>query len=157
MHRLVIVRHAKSDWSLDVPDHDRPLNPRGNRDAQAVGAWLATNVDPVDLALVSSAVRTQETWRIISAFWSAGSSVTEPSLYEASTRKIVSQIESLDEHVESAVLVGHNPGVSDALNDLVGAREFEFKTSSVAIVQIASEWAAARGNASTSEFVTPRG
>ena len=38
--RLILLRHAKSAWPDDVPDHDRPLAPRGRRDAPAAGGWL---------------------------------------------------------------------------------------------------------------------
>ncbi len=41
-HDLILIRHAKSDYPPGVPDHDRPLNARGLRDAPRIGAWLAT-------------------------------------------------------------------------------------------------------------------
>lgn len=158
MHRLVLIRHAKSDWSLDLPDHDRPLNPRGERDAAAVGAWLATQVDPVDVALVSSALRTQQTWQIVSRHWGTRASMrTVPALYESSARTIALTVEAIAEDVASAVLVGHNPGITDALALLTGAHDLEFKTSSIAVVQIPHDWATARGVAHVQEFVTPRG
>ena len=41
MKRLILMRHAKSDWSGHVSsDHDRPLNERGRHAADALGAWL---------------------------------------------------------------------------------------------------------------------
>ena len=41
MKTLILMRHAKSDWSGDgLADFDRPLNPRGRRSAAALGDWL---------------------------------------------------------------------------------------------------------------------
>src|ERR671921_212111 len=62
-HRtLVLVRHAKSSWDLDVDDHERPLSGRGRRDAVAIGQELAKRGIRPDLVLCSTAVRTRETW-----------------------------------------------------------------------------------------------
>ena len=46
--RLVVVRHAKSAWPDDVPDEQRPLNPRGRRDAPVAGRWIRERVERVD-------------------------------------------------------------------------------------------------------------
>ncbi|MEE3099475.1 MAG: histidine phosphatase family protein, partial [Pseudomonadota bacterium] len=63
MHRLVLMRHAKSDWGdPGLGDHDRPLNDRGRRAAPRMGAWLAAQGAFPDAALLSSARRVQETW-----------------------------------------------------------------------------------------------
>ena len=44
MKKLTIIRHAKSDWSFDVPDMDRPISKRGKNDAQI----MAELIDTVD-------------------------------------------------------------------------------------------------------------
>ncbi|MDQ3405468.1 MAG: histidine phosphatase family protein, partial [Actinomycetota bacterium] len=67
MPRLVVLRHAKSAWPEGVPDYRRPLADRGRRDAPAVGRWLAANVPDLDLALISPATRTRQTWELVSA------------------------------------------------------------------------------------------
>src|SRR5262245_46601501 len=64
---LVVVRHAKSDWSHGLPDHERPLAARGRRDAPAIGGWLAGHVGPVDLVLCSPAWRARQTWQLAAA------------------------------------------------------------------------------------------
>ena len=45
---LIVMRHAKSDWSTMAPDHERPLNTRGHRDAVAAGACLLYTSDAAD-------------------------------------------------------------------------------------------------------------
>ena len=63
MKTLVLMRHAKSNWSGDSPDFDRPLNPRGVSSARALGNWLRVNDLLPDFALVSAAKRTVETFK----------------------------------------------------------------------------------------------
>jgi phosphohistidine phosphatase len=61
MKNLLLLRHAKSAWPDGVEDHDRPLAERGRRDAPRMGAYMAdVGIEP-NVALVSSARRTQET------------------------------------------------------------------------------------------------
>ena len=61
MKRLILVRHAKSDWSLGMADHDRPLNVRGRASAAAIGRWLREKNLRPDQVLCSTATRTRET------------------------------------------------------------------------------------------------
>src|SRR5262245_47283983 len=64
---LVLLRHAKSDWDTHEPDVRRPLAGRGRRQAPEAGRWLAEHLDPIDLAVVSPAVRARSTWELASA------------------------------------------------------------------------------------------
>lgn len=69
--RLVLMRHAKSDWgSPSLADHDRPLNKRGRRDGPRMAAWIAENGLRPDLILCSTARRTRETARLLNESWS---------------------------------------------------------------------------------------
>ena len=58
---LLLLRHAKSDYPDGVPDHDRPLAPRGIREAALVGDWIRANADGVNAVLCSTATRTRQT------------------------------------------------------------------------------------------------
>ena len=62
MKTLVLMRHAKSNWSGDLSDFDRPLSERGVKSARALGKWLRENDLFPDFALVSAAKRTVETF-----------------------------------------------------------------------------------------------
>ena len=65
---LYLLRHAKSTWeNPDLSDHDRPLNERGRNAAPLIGKWLRDNAPALDLALVSSATRALETWKLVAA------------------------------------------------------------------------------------------
>src|SRR5262249_60816733 len=64
---LLLLRHAKSDWSTEEPDERRPLSKRGRRDAPAAGRWLAEHAPPLDLVVCSTAIRAQRTWALAGA------------------------------------------------------------------------------------------
>ena len=63
--RLVLLRHAKSDYPDEVADHDRPLAARGRRDAPLVGRWLARSGYRPDAVICSTARRARETWDLV--------------------------------------------------------------------------------------------
>ncbi|MGZ4592780.1 MAG: SixA phosphatase family protein, partial [Actinomycetes bacterium] len=64
---LILLRHAKSDWSGGEADIDRPLGKRGRRQAPDAGRWLAASIDSIDLAVMSPARRARSTWNLVSA------------------------------------------------------------------------------------------
>jgi phosphohistidine phosphatase len=59
---LLLMRHAKSDSPDGVPDHDRPLAPRGIRQAGLAGNWLRANAPAIDGVLCSTATRRDTCW-----------------------------------------------------------------------------------------------
>ncbi len=115
MKRLILMRHAKSDWSGPARrDHDRPLAPRGQRAAPRIGRWLAENGWSPDQALVSSARRTQETWQRMTALHrTCPAPAVLPALYGAAARDILRLVQA---HGRGATLLvlGHNPGIAEA-------------------------------------------
>lgn len=122
MKILYIIRHAKSSWddpSLD--DFDRPLNNRGLRDAPVMGSRLAKDNNLPDLLLSSSANRAVSTCRIVAdqIGYPLTSIKTDPKLYHAEPRQLLSVIQSLDNRILCAATFGHNPGLTDAVNKLL--------------------------------------
>ena len=114
MKTLLLLRHAKSAWPDDVEDHDRPLADRGRRDAPRMGAYMASAGLQPDLALVSSARRTQETWALVApALGKACISRTVPSIYEAEPAAILAAIHDAPQQSEMLLVIGHNPGLAD--------------------------------------------
>ena len=68
MRRLMLLRHAKTERAAPSErDYDRKLMKRGRADAPAIGAYMAHHGLGPDLALVSPAVRAQETWTLVAA------------------------------------------------------------------------------------------
>ncbi len=108
MKTLILMRHAKSDWSAGLEDHARPLNPRGREAAKAVGQHLRDTAPSPDLALISDATRTRETWERMG--WRAGKTEFRPDLYHASEGTLLDLIKAQDPSVSVLFLLGHNPG-----------------------------------------------
>jgi phosphohistidine phosphatase len=139
---LIVLRHAKSDWSGGEPDIDRPLARRGLRQAPEAGQWLAAHAGRLDLALVSPAQRTRSTWELVAA------QLTDPPearvdvrLYAASGGQLLAVLRELPDDLSTVVLVGHNPGVEDLVERLTG-RLVELPTSALAVVTGWESWAA---------------
>jgi len=64
---LILLRHAKSDWTGGEADIDRGLAKRGRRQAPDAGRWLASSIERIDLAVVSPANRARRTWDLVAA------------------------------------------------------------------------------------------
>lgn len=165
---LALLRHAKSAWPDDVVDHERPLNKRGRRDAPEVGRWLKKHRVAFDLALVSTAVRAQETYELLAAKLPGAPDATpSAAIYGAGAGDVLDIIRGIDEQVTSAILVGHNPtfatlaGLLDDQSGVVDGRDRmrrEFPTSSLALFEIDGPWESVNpGEVRLVAFAVPRG
>ncbi len=156
--RLILMRHAKSDYPPDVADHDRPLNARGRRDAAAAGEWLAANraelVQGSLAVVVSSACRAQQTW-VIAGDGFAASFRTEPRIYESSVSTLIDVAAACGER--TVLIVGHNPTIEDAIAHLAGRSAGAVKTSAIAVIDLQREDPWSSGTAVVSAFIVPRG
>ncbi len=139
-HTLILLRHAKSDWSGHESDHDRPLAKRGRRQAPEAGRWLAVNVDSIDLAVVSTAQRARTTWDL------ASDELEQPprtrhddDAYAASLSELLDIVRHLDEALGTVVLVGHNPGI-EALAETLTGETVPMPTSALAVIELTSTW-----------------
>ncbi|WP_102194102.1 SixA phosphatase family protein [Microbacterium aurantiacum] len=120
MKTLLLARHAKSDWGFSgLADHDRPLNARGRRDAPAMARRLADDDVHLDHIVSSTATRARSTADEYAAVFGIGV-LDEALLYAASARSILAIAAALPEQSDVAMLVGHNPGISDAVAELTG-------------------------------------
>jgi phosphohistidine phosphatase len=122
MKQLLLLRHAKSSWDdPDLDDFDRPLAQRGLKAAQLIGRELAARDWLPDQVLVSSALRTRDTWRLVAAELPAHPRVVfAEALYEASAADILSQIRLVEPSSGCLAVVGHNPGLEDLAKQLAG-------------------------------------
>lgn len=140
MSVLVALRHGKSGYPDGVVDHDRPLNERGHAQAELAGRLIADAVGSVDLALVSTATRAQETWREVRSSVAVAEERHEAALYLAQSEDLLAVVRSLPTDATTVVLVGHN----DGLEHLVGRLTDEpvmLKTSTFAVVSSDRRWA----------------
>jgi phosphohistidine phosphatase len=168
MRRLMLLRHAKSDWSQGVGgDHGRPLNGRGREAAPKVGAYVAqANLLP-DLILCSTAERTRQTFELLTgAFATAPKVRFEDELYLAEPEAIISLVRDTPDKIHTLMVIGHNPGIHQVASDLVGsgnddAREklaAKFPTAALAVIDFATDdWNEIGPHAGRLDrFITPR-
>jgi phosphohistidine phosphatase len=131
MKTLLLARHAKSDWGdPSVRDHDRPLNGRGLRDAPAMASRLRDEGVPLRHIVSSTALRARTTADEYAAVFRL-EVADETELYAAPARTILRIAADLPDEVDVAMLVGHNPGMADAVAELTG-EHVEFPTCAVA-------------------------
>ena len=167
VHRLLLLRHAKSSWDQsDLVDHDRPLAPRGRRAAAALRDHLQGLAEPPQLVLCSSAARTVETLERIRPALPALTSVqVEDRLYAADADELLDYVQRMPSSVTCAMLIGHNPGMGDLAVMLTGhgdpaaraAMAARFPTAALAHLAIDEQWSAVDpGVATLEEFWTPR-
>ena len=131
---LLIMRHAKSSWKTDgLPDHQRPLNKRGERSADAIASALVRRGFAPDKIWSSDATRTTLTAkRMIEVIPGAQTILYNPALYLASAEKILLICGEQDEPEGKLMLLGHNPGMGNLFEHFTG-RSHRFPTASCAI------------------------
>ena len=136
-HTLILLRHGKSDWSGDEADIDRPLAKRGRRQAPEAGHWLATHVDRIDLAVVSTAKRARESWDLVSAELGERPDATRRGRIRG-LRGRSSTSSAVSASIGTVVLVGHNPD-SRASRD-PHRRPDRLPTSALVVIELDGPW-----------------
>ncbi|MFR9797392.1 SixA phosphatase family protein [Streptomyces sp. MS06] len=166
--RLVLLRHAKSARPEGVPDHERPLAPRGRRDAPAAGRALAEAGCLPDLALCSTALRARQTWELACAQWSDPPPVRyDARLYHADATRLLDVVREAPAQTATLLLLGHDPALVDLALHLAGEGAGDtldrvraaFSTSALAILTWhGPTWQVLTGQAARLTAVTvPRG
>lgn len=113
---LIVMRHAKTEMQqFGQKDFDRNLQERGKKDAALIAKRLADHGFKPDLILTSSANRTEQTTAIVKASASFETIATQslPQLYHATTGVIETAVMAVDDRVQTLMIVGHNPGISE--------------------------------------------
>ncbi|GAA0649675.1 SixA phosphatase family protein [Brevundimonas lenta] len=112
MQRLILMRHAEAERaSGSGRDRDRNLSARGRADAALMGRALAARGVRPDLALVSPANRTRQTWELVhDALGDVQVREDEP-LYNGSADTLRRHIQAAEDEAGSLLVVAHNPGV----------------------------------------------
>lgn len=125
MKRLILLRHAKSDWPAGLDDLDRPLNPRGRAAAPRMGQYLTDEGLLPDLAIVSPAQRTRETFDLVAQALREHAGEEPPvrvdrRIYEAPPEQLLQSVRETDDTVRTLLMVGHNPGTQELARMLTG-------------------------------------
>ena len=161
MKTLVLVRHAKSSWNNPgLPDHERPLNKRGLRDAPMMGIRLAEWGPPVDRVISSSAVRARITAELITQEMGLpwDEIVADEELYHATVEDMLDIIQDQEDYLDGLMLFGHNPGMTYLINQLSDLDLGNLPTCGIVVLQFAVEHWMEIGDvpAVTAEIDTPK-
>ena len=160
MKTIYIIRHAKSDWSIEgQSDIDRPLNARGYNDAHSIGKHFFQNGFKPQAMISSPAIRALTTALIISdeISFSKNLIMIDPELFETGEEEYLKAIMNLPKQVESIAIFGHNPIVSDLASSLSG-QTVDMPTCAVARFSLMSDnWKKiSRENIKFLEMITPK-
>ncbi|MBZ4622038.1 SixA phosphatase family protein [Mycobacterium avium] len=161
---LLLMRHAKSDYPDGVADHDRPLAPRGIRQAGLAGDWLRAGAPAIDAVLCSTATRTRETLR--------NTRIEAPvryseRLYASTPGIVIDEINTVGDDVSTLLVIGHEPTMSALALGLGGGSganpaaaeriSNKFPTSAIAVLAVPCRWTELElGAATLSDFVVAR-
>jgi phosphohistidine phosphatase len=165
MHMLYLLRHAKSSWKEDAPDHERPLSRRGREAARRVGRQLPAATGALDLVLCSSARRACETLELVLAGFAPRPHILiERELYLASREGLLQRLRQLAEEDSNVLLIGHNPALHElalalAKPDAPAFRALaygKFPTAARVSFRVETRWAAlGRPRPALIDYVTP--
>ncbi len=167
MRTLILLRHLKSSWDdPGLPDHDRPLAPRGRRAGKRIRGEIQEEGIAPQLVLCSSAARAVGTWNAIRPGVPEGRRVEiEPGLYAASAESLLERLKGVPDEVETVLLIAHNPGIGDLALGLAGTGDTQalermqakYPTGGLATLTFQASWAELGwAGAQLVAFVVPR-
>lgn len=144
------MRHAKA-VAFAATDHERVLSERGVADATAAGRWARDSAVLPDVALVSSAARTQGTWAAFcEGSGCAAEMVVDPGLYSAGTDAALEILRNVEDDVARVMIVGHNPTMASLVlmlddggadPDVFARIAAGYPTSALAVLEVTGSWA----------------
>ena len=132
--RLLLFRHAKSDWHAGtLNDHERPLTKRGREAARVMGRVLAAADQLPDLVVTSSAVRARTTVELAheAGGWTCPIE-TSDALYDTDAASVLEMIRELPDSTDRVLLAGHEPTWSESASRLIGGGDLRFPTAVMA-------------------------
>lgn len=125
MKTIFILRHAKSSWEdASLADFERPLNERGLKAATFMGELMREKEFRPSIILSSPALRAKRTAELLKE--SSGLAVgirLDHRIYEASPQSLRQVVSELENSIDAAMLVGHNPGIEGFIRFLTGQIE----------------------------------
>ncbi len=120
MKTLYLLRHAKSSWKHDLPDHRRPLKKRGRNDAKLVSEYVKTKLPAPMHIFSSNATRAKSTAKYFrKAFQLKKDHFSlHQELYDFSGQDVMKFIQTIDNKKDVVMLVGHNHAFTSIVNML---------------------------------------
>ena len=145
MKKLIIIRHAKSDWSKNISDIERPISIRGINDAKIISKiFNSQNLQP-EIIYTSIAKRTIETSNILierSKFLLNLDCLKVDELYDFSGNGVKSFIKNLPEKLSTVLIFTHNNSCNFLVNDFANRFNIHVPTCGMLIFEFSvSLWA----------------
>ena len=136
MKSLIIVRHCKSSWAdLSLSDFDRPLNKRGNIDGELMSNYLREKEKKIDKLILSTSKRTRLTSKYFTEKIHFDSISYIDELYHASYSDIINIISKVENNFNSVMVIGHNPGLTELINQYTIMNIYNLPTTGVVKVE----------------------
>ena len=136
MKSLIIVRHCKSSWAdLSLSDFDRPLNKRGNIDGELMSNYLREKEKKIDKLILSTSKRTRLTSKYFTEKIHFDSISYLDELYHASYSDIINIISKVENNFNSIMVIGHNPGLTELINQYTIMNIYNLPTTGVVKVE----------------------
>lgn len=164
MRHLYLLRHAKSLWiDPTLEDFERPLSPRGFRDAKKIASYLERTKPRIELVLCSSAKRTTQTLDFIQAALKAETKVLiEDSLYTFDLSELLERLRKVPNQIRSVLIIGHNPGIQGLALQMTLPGQLrqrialKYPTAALTIVELENDsWDLSEPAISKTSFVAP--
>jgi phosphohistidine phosphatase len=131
---LWLLRHGEAEPHEAVPDEERRLTARGERQSAAAGAALARLGLEFAAALTSPRVRARDTARLACESLGVDPIEHEPLSEGFDRFEAVSLLSGQDDGAR-VLVVGHEPDLSQVVHDLTGGR-IDLKKGGVAAVRV---------------------
>ncbi len=148
MKTIYIARHAKSSWrNTNIHDIDRPLKSSGVIGVQRVAEKIKETEPAIDTIFTSPAARAAHTALIHARYLELPESriVIRNSIYNRGVEGIYELVKSVGENLNSIMVVGHDPTLTNFVNDFLEIPLEKMQTSSVLkIVLDATAWSQIR-------------
>ena len=151
MKNLILIRHAKSDWSGwntslgFVSDVERPLSKRGQDACRKISQLLFTRQLKVDLVEYSNAKRATDTFNLIKGSLLFSNCKENSELYTFSSTSLMRIIANTPNEINDFLLIGHNPAIEDLVDFLVSAKHnlkdlkklhLKYPTGAIAFIEL---------------------
>ena len=132
MKKLILFRHAKSSWSHDVSDRDRPLTEKGIQKTEKISITSKNIFFNTEVFYSSPANRALHTASIIinQLNLSFKNLHVEEDLYTFESSKLIKFIRDIPNSFSNVICVGHNPAFTNATNLLSDSNIEHLPTSS---------------------------
>ncbi|MEN8816603.1 MAG: histidine phosphatase family protein [Nonlabens sp.] len=137
MKRLIVIRHGKSSWDLNVRDHDRVLAQRGVDDGHLIGEALKElHINP-DIIWSSTAARALQTATLVSEYldYNLTKLKLKRTLYTFDSEELLNVISSCDDSLNSLIIFSHNHGITDLVNKMGNTRFDNVPTTGVVAIE----------------------